>query len=106
MELITTYSKKVFPLYLSPLVIDKITEWCRNFPNNEWSGVIFYTTKGSMQDNTFEIHCKDFYVQNIGTSTYTEYNENAHSLNYADEHDLLDCYTGTIHSHNTMAKYK
>ena len=26
MELITTYSKKVFPLYLSPLVIDKITD--------------------------------------------------------------------------------
>ena len=71
MELITTYSKKVFPLYLSPLVIDKITEWCRNFPNNEWSGVIFYTTKGSMQDDTFEIHCNDFYVQNIVTSTYT-----------------------------------
>lgn len=105
MELITTYSKKIFPLYLSPLVIDKITEWCRNFPNNEWSGVIFYTTKGSMQDDTFEIHCKDFYVQNIGTSTYTEYDENAYSLNYADEHDLLDCYTGTIHSHNTMGAF-
>lgn len=105
MELFTTYSKKVFPLYLSSLVIDKITEWCRNFPNNEWSGVIFYTTEGSMQDNTFKIHCKDIYVQNIGSATYTEYDENADSVNYADEHNLLDCYTGTIHSHNTMAAF-
>ena len=104
---ISINTNRRIPLVLTKKVIDKITEWCRNLPNNEWSGVLFYNIEGTINEDNFKIICVDFYVQDIGSSAYTEYSEkdNVYSLNYADENDLLDCYTGIIHSHNVMGAF-
>lgn len=104
---ISINTNRRIPLVLTKKVIDKITEWCRNLPNNEWSGVLFYNIEGNINEDNFKIICVDFYVQDIGSSAYTEYSEkdNVYSLNYADENGLLDCYTGIIHSHNVMKAF-
>lgn len=82
----------------------KIREWCFQFPNLEWSGVLFYSVEGSFAEENLTIQCKDMYICDIGTGAYTEFDHKADIINYADENDLLDCYQGLIHSHNQMAK--
>lgn len=99
MERHTTYS-----LIIPDGVQRKIREWCYQFPTKEWSGTLFYTVEGSFHDGSLKVTCKDFYVSDIGSSVYTEYDHKADIVTYMDEHDLLDCFTGLIHSHNSMAK--
>lgn len=82
-----------------------IREWCRLSPNNEWSGVLFYDINGSFVNNDIEFTAKDFYVLDIGSSTFTSYEMTPEVCSYMIEHNLLDCKTGLIHSHDTMAAF-
>lgn len=92
-----------YKLIIPDLVQRKIREWCYHFPTKEWSGTLFYTVEGSFEDNSLVITCKDIYVSDIGSATYTEFDHNADIVAYQAMNDLLDCYTGLIHSHNQMA---
>lgn len=94
-----------YKLIIPELVQRKIREWCLQFPDNEWSGTLFYTVKGSFADGSFTAICKDFYVSDIGTEGYTEFDHEVDIVTYADEHDLLDCYQALLHSHNKMAAW-
>lgn len=82
-----------------------IREWCRLSPNNEWSGVLFYDINGSFVNNDIEFTAKDFYVLDIGSSTFTSYEMTPEVCSYMIEHNLLDYKTGLIHSHDTMAAF-
>ena len=97
--------QSTFKLIISEYVQKKIREWCLQFPENEWSGTLFYEVKGSFLDNSLEITCKDFYVSDIGSSAYTEYDHKADIVTYAIENDLVECYQGLLHSHNRMASF-
>lgn len=94
-----------YKLIIPDLVQRKIREWCYHFPTKEWSGTLFYTVEGSFEDNSLIITCKDIYVSDIGSATYTEFEHNADIVAYQAMNDLLDCYTGLIHSHNQMATF-
>ena len=78
---------------------------CARYPKNEWSGTLFYTVEGTFEDNNLVIHAKDFYVQDIGGGAYTEFKNDASLAGYMVEHELWGCYTGLMHSHNTMATF-
>lgn len=84
----------------------KIRHICSIIHDVEWSGVLFYTHSGSMDDGSFKVECKDIYVMDIGTGGYTEYNEHPSILEYRIQNNLLDesIQEGLIHSHNNMAK--
>lgn len=97
--------RSMYKLIIPDLVQKKIREWCYNFPTKEWSGTLFYTVDGSFEDNSLVITCKDIYVSDIGSATYTEFDHNADIVTYQAMNDLLDCYTGLIHSHNQMATF-
>lgn len=94
-----------YKLIIPDLVQRKIREWCYHFPTKEWSGTLFYTVEGSFEDNSLVITCKDIYVSDIGSATYTEFEHNADIVSYQAMNDLLDCYTGLIHSHDQMAAF-
>ena len=94
-----------YKLIIPDLVQRKIREWCYHFPTKEWSGTLFYTVEGSFEDNSLVITCKDIYVSDIGSATYTEFDHNADIVAYQAMNDLLDCYTGLIHSHNQMTTF-
>lgn len=83
----------------------KISHMCKKISEVEWSGILFYTIKGNFEDNNLEVNCVDFCVMNIGNATYTEFDVNPDVVNYMMENDLLDCYTGLIHSHNKMSTF-
>lgn len=94
-----------YKLIIPDIVQKKIREWCYNFPTKEWSGTLFYTVEGSFQDSSLVLTCKDIYVSDIGSGTYTEFDHTADIVTYQIEHDLLDCYTGLLHSHNSFSTF-
>lgn len=95
----------MYKLIIPDLVQRKIREWCYHFPTKEWSGTLFYTVEGSFEDSSLVITCKDIYISDIGSATYTEFDHSADIVTYQAMNDLLDCYTGLIHSHNQMATF-
>lgn len=80
---------------------DKIRFLCNKVSNIEWSGVLFYTVEGNYQNN-LKIICHDLYLKDVGNNVSTEFTTEADEVNYAVEHDLMDCFTGLIHSHHVM----
>ena len=94
-----------YRLFIPDNVQRKIREWCYQFPNKEWSGTLFYVVKGTFEDGSLEITCKDFYVSDIGSGTYTEFDHKADIVTYMCEKGLLDCYSGLIHSHNSFSAF-
>ena len=74
-------------------------------PSNEWSGTLFYNTKGTIEDNDLELIATDFYLQDIGVSTFTEFQNDTSLAGYVVDHELMDDYQGLIHSHNNMSTF-
>jgi hypothetical protein len=81
----------------------KIRFLCDKLPHNEWSGTLFYTVEGTFEDNTLHLYAKDFYLQDVGTSGFTSFQDDITLSSYMVDNDLLDCEIGLMHSHNTMA---
>lgn len=94
-----------YKLVIPELVQKKIREWCFQFPDQEWSGTLFYTVEGAFNDGSLKIICREIYVSDIGSSVYTEFDHTADIVTYMDENDLLDCYSGLIHSHGHMKAF-
>lgn len=97
----------IFDMIIPRNVESKIRHLCSIIHDVEWSGVLFYTPEGSLDDGTFKVTCKDIFVMDVGSSTYTEYNDSPDILTYRVHHDLLDpsIQEGLIHSHNNMAAF-
>ena len=86
-------------------VEEKIRFLCNRIHEVEWSGVLFYKHSGNFEDDTLEIKCVDIFPMDIGSSGYTEFNMHPDVVGYMADHDLLDCQTGLIHSHNNMSTF-
>lgn len=87
-----------FDLYIPKDVEDKIRFICQKIWRDEWSGVLFYTYEGSIEDRNLYIKCKDIYVMDIGSSAYTEFDMSPEVIGYMTENpELLDCQIGLIH---------
>ena len=109
--------KKKLELIKSPLsykmvipesVERKIRILCREIPDVEWSGVLFYKVNGAFEDSSLVIECVDIFQMDVGTSAYTEYNMSADVMNYMVQHPELineNIFQGLIHSHNKMATF-
>lgn len=91
-------------LTITPALQRKIDVLCGKFPSNEWSGVFFYTVEGSWKDG-FTFVAKDLYPLNVGSEAYTEFSGKEGVGIYMADHDLLDCYRGWIHSHDSMPAF-
>lgn len=94
--------KDSYKLIIPERVEKMIREWCSLSPNNEWSGTLFYTIEGSFENKDLVLTAQNFYVSDIGTAGFTRYKVTPEICSYMMEHDLLDCKTGLIHSHDTM----
>lgn len=96
---------EIFKMVVPSSVEEKIRLACASVPNLEWSGVLFYTYKGSFEKRNLVVTCKDILVMDIGSSTYTEWATDVEVISYMTEHDLLECQLGIVHSHNKMASF-
>lgn len=87
-------------------VEQKIRYACQQSWNTEWSGVLFFTPEGSFENNDLVIQCKDIYIMDIGSVSYTEFDMSPDVISYMTENpELLDCQMGLIHSHNNMSTF-
>ena len=94
-----------YKLIITPELEEKIRFLCARFPNNEYSGVLFYDYTGRFEDNSLVLTAKDFCLMNYGSATYTEFDKSAEICNYMIEHDLLECQQGLMHSHDQMSTF-
>lgn len=110
----TKIAKPIYPqlqseLYdlIIPMEVEmKIRTICKNIWDNEWSGILFYTHTGSIEDNDLKITCTDIFVLDIGSATFTSFSMSPEIVDYiAENPSLADCQMGLIHSHNNMATF-
>ena len=94
-----------YKLIITPSLEEKIRFLCARFPNNEYSGVLFYDYTGRFEDNSLVLTAKDFCLMDYGSATYTEFNKSAEICNYMIENDLLGCQQGLMHSHDNMPTF-
>ena len=98
----------MLPLEVPKEVLDKIKLLCKNIPKVEWSGVLFYTTEGSIKDpETFKITLKDILPMHVGDSTSTEYDLDNRFIDFIEEDfDVRATWrVGHIHSHHCMRTF-
>ena len=95
-----------FDLVIPESVEAKIRHLCSRVHDVEWSGTLFYTVEGSLDDGTFKATCVDIFVMDIGTGGSTMFKDTEDIIAYRLEHreTLLrpGVYEGLIHSHNNM----
>ena len=92
-----------FKLTVTEELERKIRYYLDRFPNTEYSGTLFYRVTGSFEEMNLEVTAFDFLLQDIGTSTYTEFNMSPDVVAYMVENpELLDknVYQGLMHSHH------
>ena len=83
----------------------KIRFLCDRLPGNEYSGTLFYTIEGSFKDKNLRIIAKDFFLQDVGEAAYTEFQNDVELAGYMASHELWDCYTGLMHSHQNFSAF-
>lgn len=103
-----TKKQNLFDIIILDKVEQKIRFLCSNISKVEWSGVLFYSVKGSFEDNNLQITCEDIFQMDEGSSTYTEFIMSPDVISYmVDNPELMDdnIYQGLIHSHNEMPTF-
>lgn len=90
-------SSSQYKLIIPSYAQGKINYLCEKFPSTEWSGVLFYTVKGSFETEDLELEVKDLLVLDIGTTTYTEFTSSAKIPQFMIEKGLLETQMGLIH---------
>src|SRR5574344_988538 len=94
-----------FKLTVTKNLEKKIRYLCSKLPNNEYSGTLFYQVKGSFENKNLHIICKDFYLQDVGEATFTEFQNDNTLTEYIIENNLFECYHGLMHSHQSFSAY-
>jgi proteasome lid subunit RPN8/RPN11 len=99
--------KNSIPLHISKKIIKKIGYLCTLIPKEEWSGVLFYSVKGSLAKfNEVELTVEDIYPMDKGSKAYTSYELDEDLIDYRMSNpESLKWKIGHIHSHNTMSTY-
>ena len=95
---VTTHYK----LKIQAELLKKIEYVCKKVPSLEWSGVLFYKTEGSFEENNLVLTAVDMVVQDIGSAGATEFEITTDVAYYIVMNELADCQMGLIHSHNNM----
>lgn len=95
------------PLVVSNEVLDKIKYLCKNIPQVEWSGPLFYTFEGDItKPETFKIHAKDILPLDKGTAAFTSYQIDDRFIDFMEENpERMDWNMGHCHSHNVMSVF-
>lgn len=99
--------KELIKLVIPKKVLNKIKYTCEKIHNEEWSGVLFYKTTGTIKSpKTFKITVEDFLLMDKGSVAYTEYETNSDVTDFIMANpNIMNCTIGHIHSHNNMKVY-
>lgn len=80
-------------MIISQKVQQQIKYLCKEIPNEEWSGVLYYTTKGTVKDlKNFEVTAVDIVPLDIGSASFTNY----HFRDYDITQKWMDLGVGNV----------
>lgn len=98
---------QLIPVEIPKKVQDKIDYLCQTIDAVEWSGVLFYSVKGSIKNfNTVKLKVEDIYPMDKGTAGSTGYELGEDFIGYRmDNPETLAWKIGMIHSHHNMDAY-
>jgi proteasome lid subunit RPN8/RPN11 len=99
--------EKKIPLKLSKDISKKINYLCQVIPNVEWSGVLFYTTTGSIKNKSLKIKVEDILPMDKGTTGFTSFAMDNRVIDYLIDNNAVDkkLKMGLIHSHHNMEAF-
>jgi len=104
-QLKTIQKTSKIPVAMPPDLYGKL--WMLHQLNKEveFSGLLFYSAIGELRNpESFSIELKDFYLMDIGTKAYTEFEFQNKMFNLYDEKpELLQYQYGLLHSHRCCA---
>ena len=91
------------------IIPDNVEKTIRNLcalsPDNEWSGVLFYSFEGDF-DSGLTLTCKDILLLDRGGAVATEFDaSNPNIARHMMLNGLINCCIGLIHSHHTMQTF-
>lgn len=94
-------------LLISERLQNEVARLCKIIGRDEWSGTLFYKlVEGNFGQDKCVLQAEHVYLQDIGTSVYTEYEYGPDYFKYLMDHpELMDMKVGHIHSHNNMAVF-
>ncbi len=91
---------------ISDKILSQIRFLCNKFSTIEWSGILFYTVKGSLQEKDFEITLQHILLMDVGVASYTEYKTDDSVVDFImTNKKALSWKMAHIHSHNNMKAY-
>jgi len=92
------------PVNVSEDFLNKVKYLCAKIPDEEWSGVLYYTIQGSIANLTeFAITLKDIFPMDKGSSAHTAFEYGEDIVEYQMSNPSLNIMPkGLIHSHNKM----
>lgn len=101
------FTNKEITIEISERLQNQITWLCSNVSNTEWSGTLFYRIKeGSLDQAKCVIVAEYVYLQDIGSSAYTEYSFKPDYTTFLmNNPEFLEMNSGHIHSHHSMAVF-
>ena len=67
-------------LIISSNLEKKISVCCRELPQNEWSGTLFYSIVSGKFGKDLVLKAEDFYLRDIGSHTYTEFDDDGNFI--------------------------
>lgn len=94
-----------FKLIIPANVQKRLDLVCLKIDTTEWSGSLFYEVEGSWRDNNLVIKVLDFYLQDIGSTSSTTFEQSPDVVRYRVDNNLLQTHMGLIHSHHNMASF-
>jgi len=106
-----TVANKPVKVKMSKDIYNKIKFLCSQIHKDEWSGIIFYTIKGSLHKGTSIITLEDILPLDKGMSVYTEFKADERFIEFIMDKQnqlgdkVLDWQQGLIHSHNNMGVF-
>ena len=88
-------------------VMDKINYLCTVISEVEWSGILFYSVRGSIKNpKKMTITLKDILPMDKGTAVTTEFTYDERYVEYLmNDPKRTDWKSGLIHSHNNMGVF-
>ena len=95
------------PVTIPRKVSEQIDYLCRVISTVEWSGVLFYTTKGKIENNTLKITVTDILPMDKGTTGFTSFAMDNRVIDYLIDNNAVEknLKMGLIHSHHNMATF-
>lgn len=98
-------NQKSFKVFRTEKFNQQVKYLCKQVPDQEWSGVLFYSVKGEFPDDC-EFTLEEILPLDIGSATFTSYDLDEKLVDFQTENvHTLEMKKGHIHSHNKMATF-